>query len=49
MIITRKHARQLIKQGKATHDGTLKPDQQGRVYAILTRHDQHRTDHYRID
>lgn len=46
MIITKKYARQLIRQGKATRSGvTIKDD---RRFAILTRHDLHRVDHYRL-
>lgn len=49
MIINRKTAEKLIKDGRAVVEGALKPDDKGRVYAILTRYDLQRTDHYRID
>jgi hypothetical protein len=44
MIISRGHARRLVRQGRATLDGsTIDNDQR---YQIVTRHDLQRTDHY---
>ena len=45
-IISRQHARRLVRQGKATEAGILKPDGYGIRYACLTRHDIERVDHY---
>jgi hypothetical protein len=46
MIITRKYARELARNGRAEEGGALKPDSRGRVYVVLTRFDLSRTDHY---
>lgn len=46
MLITKKYARRLISQGKATRSGVTTKDE--KRYAILTRHDLHRVDHYRV-
>jgi ASC-1-like (ASCH) protein len=47
MIISKKYAIQLVKQGKAKIEGKLKPDDRGTVYTIITRYDLQRTDHYK--
>ena len=46
MIISKRHARKLVLEGKAKIEMTLKPDSQGRVYVAITRYDIQRTDHY---
>ena len=49
MIITRKHAQRLAREGKATLetiDGeTVTTVDNGRRYQIVTRHDKQRVDH----
>ena len=47
MIISKAYATRLIKQGKATAEGTVVSD--GWRCMALTRHDIQRTDHYRIE
>jgi hypothetical protein len=44
MIITRKYALRLVKQGRANVDGDV--IHEGKRYAIITRYDLQRTDHY---
>ncbi len=46
MVITKKYAQELIKQGRATAETRLSPDACGAVYVAVTRHDIQRTDHY---
>ena len=47
MIITEKHAMKLVREGKAIIEGIVKYTDT--PYAILTRHDKQRTDHFPID
>lgn len=47
MIITEKYAKKLIREGKAIIEGIMHHDQV--AYAILTRHDIRRTDHFKLD
>lgn len=44
MKISRNHAKRLVRQGKATLDGSTTDD--GRRYQIVIRHDLQRVDHY---
>ena len=44
MIITRKHAQRLVREGKATIEDCLTVDG-GRRYQLVTRHDKQRMDH----
>ena len=44
MIITRGYANRLVKQGKATLDGSTRERDQR--YQIVVRHDFQRIDHY---
>ena len=44
MIITKKYAKQLIRQGNAREEGEMKENE--KEYVILTRFDLQRTDHY---
>ena len=44
MIITRNYANRLVRQGKATKDGSCIQD--GQRYQIVVRHDLQRVDHY---
>ncbi len=46
MIITKKYAQKLIRQGKARIATTLKPDEHGVIYVAVDRLDIQRTDHY---
>jgi len=48
MIISKKYALRLIREGKARKVGKLKPDPNDRyrVYVIVDRLDLQRTDHY---
>ena len=46
MIISKKYARKLVKEGKAGFVVELKPDDQGRIYVAIDRYDLQRTDHY---
>ncbi len=53
MIITKKYAKRLIKQGKASEAGKVYP--QGRenehycqIYMLIIRHDLSRSDHYPV-
>jgi hypothetical protein len=46
MIINATTGRALVKNGKAHLEGTTKPDDHGRRYAIITRYDPQQTDHY---
>ena len=48
MIISEKHAMRLIREGKAIIEGTMF-DADMITYAILSRTDKQRTDHFRID
>lgn len=47
MIISRKYAQKLIRDGKARVTGIVHDN--GKQYAILTRYDKQSTDHYQID
>ena len=50
MIITEKHAMRLVSQGKAIIEGICRLIDNGpSIYAILTRYDKQRTDHFVID
>ena len=44
MIISRSHAKRLVRQGKATEIGVTSSDT--KRYVILNRHDLQRVDHY---
>ena len=44
MILSKKYLKRLIKDGKATREGTTV--QENKVFVIVTRHDIRRTDHY---
>jgi hypothetical protein len=52
MIISKKYAQKLVREGKATIEGrtTDQPRWEdrhtGKTYVIVTRHDKQRTDHY---
>lgn len=46
MIITAKEGRKLIRDGNAKYEGTVKHGDRERRYAIITRFDPQRTDHY---
>ena len=46
MIIAKRTAQRLIAVGKATIEGRVYDNDQ--TYAIITRHDVQRTDHYLI-
>jgi len=48
MIISKKYALKLIKDGKATADSGRTCDN-GKMYVIITRYDLQRTDHYEDD
>ncbi len=48
MIITRKYARRLARTGKATIEQYASTDDRGRRWAIVTRHDLQRVDHYLV-
>ena len=47
MIISKKHAQGLIKQGKAVHGGYTRDSDS--YYAIIDRLDMQRTDHYYVN
>jgi len=52
MIITKKYAQRLVREGKATEEGRTTDQARwaerdmGKTYRIVTRHDLQRTDHY---
>lgn len=52
MIISKKYAKSLIKQGKAVELGKTttatrwEDNSQGKTYVIITRFDNQRTDHF---
>ena len=50
MIIAISTAKKLVKAGKATiePEGILAPDENGRVFQVVTRHDIRRVDHIEI-
>ena len=47
MVISEKHAKRLIREGKATHGGYAQA-RESLYYAIVDRHDQSCTDHYYV-
>ena len=55
MIITKKYAKRLVREGKAKLEDGQVTDQarwqeryMGKVYQIVTRYDLQRTDHYEV-
>jgi len=45
-VISKRHAIELIRQGKAKSGTRLKPDDNGYVYKVLDRYDTQETCHY---
>lgn len=49
MIITRKYANSLVRDGLARIEGTVTEQFMYETYVVLTRFDIERTDHYKIN
>ena len=53
MIISKRYAQKLVREGKATIEGRTTTgnywgDSIGTIYTIVIRHDLQRTDHYKV-
>lgn len=48
MIISAKEGKKLVASGKATEEGWMYEPNVDTTYAILTRYDKRRTDHYPV-
>ncbi|MEN6535454.1 MAG: hypothetical protein ABFD89_17455 [Bryobacteraceae bacterium] len=49
MIISKKYAQKLVREGKATLEPSTTVDDSGHHWQIVTRRDLQRVDHYQVD